>query len=76
MVCYHIYPLLLGDFLTVVYLEYCYLLLVRSDCISSCACIPLEQVYICRYVFMATYNFVPLFREATCCGVSSHVFDK
>jgi hypothetical protein len=42
----------------------------------SYACILIGQVFICRYIFMAMYSFVPLFPEATFCGVPSYVFDK
>jgi hypothetical protein len=42
----------------------------------SYACILIEQVCICRYIFMAVYSFVPPFREATFCGAPSCVFDK
>jgi hypothetical protein len=34
------------------------------------------QVFICRYIFMAMYSFVPAFREVTIFGVPSCVFDK
>jgi hypothetical protein len=42
----------------------------------SYACIFIEQVFICRYIFMAMYSLVPPCREATFCGVPSCVFDK
>jgi hypothetical protein len=35
-----------------------------------------RQVFICRYIFMTMYSFVPRFREATYCGVPLSVFDK
>jgi hypothetical protein len=31
----------------------------------SYACIIIGQVFICRYIIMAVYSFMPLFREAT-----------
>jgi hypothetical protein len=42
----------------------------------SYACILIGQVFVCRYIFMVMYSFVPPFREATFCGVPSCVFDK
>jgi hypothetical protein len=42
----------------------------------SYACILKGQVFICRYIFMVMYSFVPPFREATFCGVPSCVSDK
>jgi hypothetical protein len=42
----------------------------------SYACILIGQVFICKYISMAMYNFVSLFREAKFCGVPSCVFDK
>jgi hypothetical protein len=40
----------------------------------SYACILIGKVFICRYIFMAMYSFVPPFREATFIGVPSCVF--
>jgi hypothetical protein len=40
----------------------------------SYACILIGQGFICRYIFMAMYSFVPPFREATFCGVPSCVW--
>jgi hypothetical protein len=42
----------------------------------SYACVLIGQGYICRYILLAMYSFVPPFREATFCGVPSCVFDK
>jgi hypothetical protein len=42
----------------------------------SYACILIGQVFICRYIFMVIYSFVPPFREATFRGVPSCVFEK
>jgi hypothetical protein len=42
----------------------------------SYACTHLVQGFICRYIFMIMFSFVPPFREATFCGVPSCVSDK
>jgi hypothetical protein len=42
----------------------------------SYACILFGQGFICRYVFMSMYIFVPSFREAKFCSVPSCVFLK
>jgi hypothetical protein len=42
----------------------------------SYACILIVQVFICSYIFMAMYSFVPPFCEITFCGVLSCVFDQ
>jgi hypothetical protein len=42
----------------------------------SYACILIGQVFVCRYIFIAMYSFVPSFREAKFCGVPSCVFGK
>jgi hypothetical protein len=42
----------------------------------SYTCILIGQVFVCRYIFMAMYSFVPSFREAKFCGVPLCVFDK
>jgi hypothetical protein len=42
----------------------------------SYACILIGQGFICRYIFMAMYSSVPIFREATFCSVPSCVFDN
>jgi hypothetical protein len=55
--------------LSIVLSSMCYVLF-------SYACIYVGQGFICGYIFMAMYSFVPPFREAKFCGVPSCVFDK
>jgi hypothetical protein len=49
---------------------------VQKTLVTALACTLMGQELICRYILMATYSFVPPFREAKFCGVLSCVSDK
>jgi hypothetical protein len=42
----------------------------------SYACILKGQGFICRYIFMAIFSFIPPFHQMTFCDVPSCIFDK
>jgi hypothetical protein len=54
---------------SIVLFNMCYILF-------SCSGILIGQGFICRYIFMAMYSFLPPSHEAKFCGVPSCVFDK
>jgi hypothetical protein len=57
------------DASSVVLFYMCYILFLY-------ACVITGQGFVCRYMFMAMYSFVPTSCEVVFCGVLSCVFDK